>query len=434
VGITTGGNGSWDVINSLLDPIALPRFVRVRQRFSSPPPLDLNPHLTKAIASSAEYDQIKEGEEVAIAVGSRGIDRQIEVVRILVDAIKKRGATAFLVPAMGSHAGATSEGQAAMLRTLGFTKEAVGCDIRATMETVELGRTADEEHLPILTDKNAFGADHLIIVNRIKPHVCFRGRHESGLMKMIAIGLGKQQGAEIAHNLGFGRMADHITTIASEAIPHLPLLFGVALVENSAHQCAHVELIGPTQIPDREAELLNLAKEWSAHLPLKTFDALIIDQIGKNISGSGFDTNVVGRYHSSWLSGGPEIQRVAILDIADQSNGNGNGLGMADFTTVRAAEKFDFAQTYPNTLTALLTGGVKIPMVLPSDRQALQACMKTSHHEDWGDTTMIRIRDTLSLEEIEISENLIPTLAENPAIEIISEPYELPFNEEGNLW
>ncbi|HKM07550.1 MAG TPA: hypothetical protein VJ869_11220, partial [Sphaerochaeta sp.] len=387
--IKTGGSGSWDVIDTLLGDIRIPRMVRVKQNFIHPDPIDVSTAISVQLDNPEWWKDFHTGDSVAIAVGSRGIDNQVAAVRTIVANIKKRGGIPYIIPAMGSHAGATAAGQTAMLLGMGFTEENVGAPIRATMDTVELGRTLEED-LPVLTDRLGYEADHLVIVNRIKAHVCFQGTYESGLMKMITIGLGKQKGAEIAHNLGFGHMPDHIPMIALEALKKLKVLFAVGLVENAFHETCIAEVIRGAEIVDREPELLDLARQYSPKIHLEKFDALIIDEIGKNIAGSGFDTNVVGRYHSEWISGGPEIKRVAILDISKESKGNGNGLGMADFTTVRAAEKFDFSQTYPNTLTALLTGGVKIPMVLPNDKQAYQACMKTSTHENWEDTTFVR--------------------------------------------
>src|SRR5690554_629634 len=384
--VTTGGSGSWEVIEHLLQDIKIPRMVRVKQNFVHPQPIDVAKTIGEQLQGTKFWQKLSAGDTVAITVGSRGIQNQVEAVRTVVQAIRSHGGKPFLIPAMGSHAGATAEGQKAMLLGMGFTKEQVGAPIRATMETVELGRTPEED-LPVLTDKFAYEADHVVIMNRVKPHVCFRGPYESGLMKMITIGMGKQQGAEIAHNLGFGHMPDHIPLIANEALKHLNILFAVALVENAYHGTCIAEVMQGWEIPEKEPGLLERAKEYSPKFHLDTFDTLLIDEIGKNISGSGFDTNIVGRYHSSWISGGPSIKRVAILDISKESKGNGNCLGMADFTTVRAAEKFDLSQTYPNTLTALLTGGVKIPMVLPHDKQAYQACMKTSSHENWEDTT-----------------------------------------------
>ncbi len=431
--IKTGGSGSWDVIDNLLGDIKIPRMVRVKQNFVHPDPIDVSSVIASQLENASWWKNFHTGDSVAIAVGSRGIDNQVAAVRAIVTSIKKRGGKPFLIPAMGSHAGATAAGQAAMLQGMGFTEEQVGAPIRATMDTVELGRTVEED-LPVLTDKFGYEADHLVIINRIKPHVCFRGKYESGLMKMITIGLGKQKGAEIAHNLGFGHMPDHVPMIALEALKKLKILFAVALVENAFHETCIAEVIQGDAIAEREPELLELARHYSPKIHLEKFDALIIDEIGKNIAGSGFDTNIVGRYHSEWISGGPVIKRVAILDISKESKGNGNGLGMADFTTVRAAEKFDFSQTYPNTLTALLTGGVKIPMVLPHDKQAYQACMKTSSHENWEDTTFVRIHNTLCLTEIEVSENLVPQLASDSRFEVVSQPYDLQFNELGNLF
>jgi len=285
----------------------------------------------------------------------------------------------------------------------------------------------------VLTDRYAYEADHLVVLNRIKPHVCFNGSYESGLAKMITIGLGKQKGADIAHNLGFGHMPDHIRLIASKALEKLKVLFAIGLVENAFQETCMVEVMPSGEIMQREPRLLELAKEYSPKLHFTKLDTLVIDEIGKNISGSGFDTKVVGRYHSDWVTGGPKISRVLILDISKESNGNGNGLGMADFTTRRAAEKFDFTQTYPNTLTALLTGGVKIPMVLPNDRQGFQACIKTSNLADWRTARIVRIHNTLCLTEIEVSENMLPSIIDDSRFEILSEPYELHFDDSGNL-
>jgi len=431
--IKTGGSGSWDIIDNLLGGITIPRMVRVKQNFIHPEPIDVPTAIASQLESPKWWKNFHKGDTVAIAVGSRGIENQVAAVRTIVATIKKRGGVPFIIPAMGSHAGATAAGQTAMLEGMGYTVEQVGAPIHATMDTVELGRTLEED-LPVLTDRLGYEADHLVIINRIKPHVCFRGKYESGLMKMITIGLGKQKGAEIAHNLGFGHMPAHVQMIAQEALKKLKVLFAVGLVENAFHETCIAQVMHGHEIADKEPVLLDLAKRYTPKIHLEKFDALIIDEIGKNIAGSGFDTNVVGRYHSEWASGGPVIKRVSILDISAESKGNGNGLGMADFTTVRAVEKFDFSQTYPNTLTALLTGCVKIPMVLPNDKQAFQACMKTSSHENWEDTTFVRIHNTLCLTEIEVSENLLPEVVSDPRFEVVGQPYNLEFDEFGNLF
>ena len=430
--ITTGGNGNWDTIASLLRNIELPRMVRVRQRFIHPSAVDVAEEIRGQFQAKRILDQVRPGQTVAITVGSRGIVNQLTAVRTIVSELKNVGAVPFIVPAMGSHASATAEGQEAMIRGMGYTPEATGAPIRATMETVEIAQTPDG--MPVLVDKNAWEADWLIVMNRVKPHVCFRGEYESGLMKMITIGLGKQKGADIAHNLGFGYMAEHIPNIAKAALQHLRVLCAVGLVENAYHETAICRVLYKDEIAQEEPKLLLKAKEFVPRLYFDKLDVLIIDEIGKNISGAGFDTNVVGRYHSAWIHGGPVITRVAILDLSKETKGNANGLGMADFTTRRAVEKFDFVQTYPNTLTATLTGGVKIPMTLPNDLQAIQSCLKTVNLPDYHQATMVRIRNTLCLDEIEISESLLPAVSEDERFEVISEPYVWTFDEEGNLF
>ena len=430
--ITTGGQGKWDTISALLRDIELPRMVRVRQRFIHPAPVDVAEEITRQFAGKNILKNVRPGQTVAVTVGSRGIVNQVTAVKTLGALLRQAGAEPFIVPAMGSHAGATAQGQEAMLRGMGYTPEATGLPIRATMETVEIART--EDGMPVLVDKNAWEADWLIVMNRIKPHVCFRGEYESGLMKMITIGLGKQKGADIAHNLGFGHMAAHVPGIAKEALKRLRVLCAVGLVENAYHETAICRVLNKEEIAGEEPKLLRLAKEYVPRLYFDRLDVLIIDEIGKNISGAGFDTNVVGRYHSAWISGGPTITRVAILDLSKESKGNANGLGMADFTTRRAVEKFDFVQTYPNTLTATLTGGVKIPMTLPNDLQAVQSCLKTVNLPDYRRATLVRIHNTLCLEEIEISESLLPAIREDDRFEIVSEPYHWTFDSEGNLF
>ncbi len=404
----------------------------MRQIFPRPFLEDIAAELRQHIAERDLLGPLKPGQSVAVAVGSRGIANQPLVVRTLIEEIRRAGGMPFIVPAMGSHAGATAEGQTAMLRVLGFTEEAIGAPIRATMDVVELGRT--QSGMPVLADRYACEADHLIIVNRIKPHVCFRGRYECGLMKMVTIGLGKQKGADICHNLGFGKMSRHIPEIGTEALKELRLLFGVGLLENPYHETYRIECLKSAEISTREPELLEESRRFSARLHFDELDVLIIDEIGKDISGSGFDTNVVGRYHSEWAQGGPKITRLAVLDITAKSKGNGNGLGMADFTTQRAADKFDGEQTYPNTLTATLTGGVKIPMTLSNDLQTVQACLKTVNLMNRADARMVRIRNTLCLAEIEVSENMLPELLHDSRFEVLSDPCEWAFDSEGNLF
>ena len=426
----TGGSGNWKIIDELLSSALIPRFVKVQQFFPHPPPVDVALEIVTGIQKKKL--PIKKGARIAITVGSRGISNQPLAVKTIGESLRSLGAEPFMVPAMGSHAGATAEGQAAMLRDMGFSEEKMGMPIVSSMEVVELGKT--KSGLPVYIDKNAYEADGIVIINRIKSHVSFHGAYESGLMKMITIGLGKQRGADFAHNLGFGSMPGNVPEIALESLKHGKFLLAIGLLENAFHETSKVVVLDPSEIEAEEPKLLLEAKELCGKLHFDTIDTLIIDEIGKHISGSGFDTNVVGRYHSSFISGGPKINRVLILDISDKSKGNGLGLGIADFSTIRALEKFDFSQTYPNVLTSTLTGGGKVPVILANDRQAIRACIKTSNLDNWSESRIVRIKNTLSLTEIEVSENMLPDLKNDSRFKIISEPYELAFNEQGNLF
>ncbi|TVR51690.1 MAG: DUF2088 domain-containing protein [Spirochaetaceae bacterium] len=420
------------IFNELLDPIPIPRLVRVRRRFDRAAPLDLESDLVRELRGCRAFEAIRPGMKIAIAVGSRGVSNQPLIVRTLVSELKKAGAAPFIVPAMGSHGGATAEGQQATLARLGIDESTVGAPVRATMETVELGTTASG--LPVNLDRYAAEADAIVIVNRIKPHVSFRGRYESGLVKMIAIGLGKQRGAEVCHNLGFGTMASNIREMAEFVLSHDRIVFGVALLENVYHDTVQIAAIPADEILEREPDLLERAKALSPPLPFDALDVLVIDEIGKEYSGTGFDTNVVGRYHTPFISGGPDITRIVVLDLTDKSNGNANGIGIVDFTTRRVFEKFKFDQTYPNSLTSTVPQSVKIPMVLESDRHAVQAAIRTCNIVDKKDVRLVRIKNTAETTEFEISESLVAEARANPALELLGESYTLEFEAAGNLF
>ncbi len=419
-------------IDNLLDPIKIPKMVKVKQRFERPLIKNVEQELIRKIHEKDVLSKIKQNQSIAIAVGSRGITDLPLMVKTLVSQIKNVGGRPFIVPAMGSHGGATAEGQKNMLIGMGISEGYVEAPIKATMEVVQVGTS--ENGLPVYIDKFAFEADAIIIINRIKPHVAFRGKYESGLMKMITIGLGKQKGADICHELGFGKMAENIPAIARTALEKTNIIFAVGILENAYHEICRIEVLDNKEIESKEPALLEEAKRLSPKLYFEKFDVLVIDEIGKDISGTGFDTNVVGRYHTPYASGGPNITRIAVLDITDRSHGNANGLGIVDFTTMRAFNKFIFEQTYPNSLTSTVPASVKIPMVLKNDKQAIQAAIKTCNILDKEKVTMIRIKNTVSLGEIEISESLLDFARENPNLDIISSPYNLQFDENGNLF
>lgn len=419
-------------IDRLLDPIVIPRMVKVRQTFERPILNDFIGELKAKLSAKNVFVKLKTGQSIAIAVGSRGISNLPAMVKLLVEEIKGVGGIPFIVPAMGSHGGATADGQRDMLIGMGFSEEYIGAPIKATMETVQVGES--ENGFPVFFDKNAFEADGTVIINRIKPHVAFRGPVESGLQKMITIGLGKQKGAGICHDLGFGEMATNIPAMAKVSLEKANILFAVGILENAYHETCQIEVLVNQEIAQEEPKLQVESKRLSPRIYFDKLDALIIDEIGKNISGTGFDTNVIGRYHTPYCSGGPDIKRVAVLDVTDVSHGNANGLGIVDFTTNRAFKKISFDHTYPNALTSTVPLSVKIPMILKNDKQAIQACIKTCNRLDKENVTMIRFKNTIALGEIEISENLVDYARENKFLEIVSNSEELTFNAQGNLF
>jgi len=423
---------SQETIDRLLDPIPIPRVVRIEQTFERPVVKDVEGELKAKLLAGKIASKITPGMSVALAVGSRGITDLPLMVKIIVNAIKEAGGNPFIVPAMGSHGGATAEGQRDMLIGMGMREDYIGAPIRATMETVVVGES--EDGLPCNIDKFAYEADGIVIINRVKPHVAFRGPFESGLMKMVTIGLGKQKGADICHELGFGKMAHNIPAIGRVVIEKTNLLFAVGILENAYHEVCRLEVLMKDEIEKVEPGLQEEAKRLSPRLYFDQLDVLIIDEIGKDISGTGFDTNMVGRYHTPYASGGPQITRVSVLDITDRSHGNGNGLGILDFTTRRAYDKFNFEMTYPNSLTSTVPMSVKLPMVLKNDKHALQAAIKTCNILDKTKVRFVRIKNTVAVKEIEVSENLLEEVERSPYMRVISEPYALQFNDKGNLF
>lgn len=419
-------------IDNFLDAIEIPKMVKVRQVFPRPQVENVEEELIDKLKLQNVTSLVKEGQRVAIGVGSRGITHLPLMVKVIVSEIKRAGGIPFIVPAMGSHGGATAQGQKDMLIRMGIKEEYVGAPIQATMDTVQIGTTANG--LPVYIDKYAYEADAIVVVNRIKPHPAFSGTYESGLMKMITIGLGKQKGASICHDLGFGKMAENVPAAATVILEKTNLIFGVAVLENSYHEVCRIEVLKNKEIPVEEPKLLEEARNLIPSIQLDEFEVLIIDEIGKDISGTGFDTRAVGRYHTPYASGGPKIAKITVLDLTDKTNGNGNGLGIVDFTTQRAFKKFNMEMTYPNALTSTVPLSVKIPMVLKSDKQSIQAAIKTCNMLDKANVRMVRIKNTNVLGEIEVSESLIEEVQKSEYFEILSEPVELDFSSEGNLF
>ncbi|HHX01424.1 MAG TPA: DUF2088 domain-containing protein [Firmicutes bacterium] len=419
------------VISELVRDIPIPRMVKVSQKFDAPRLHDVEGDLRAQLRQEQIQGMIKPGMSIAIAVGSRGVNRIAEITKTVVEELKALKAEPFIVPSMGSHGGATAEGQIEVLRHLGVTENSVGAPIRSSMEVNQIASL--DNGLPVYVDRLACQADGIVVINRVKPHTAFRGPIESGLMKMLSIGLGKQKGAEACHQLGFKHMAEHVPAMARIIIDKLPVLFGVATVENAFDQVMKIQVVPAHAIENEETELLKIAKANMPKLWFDQIDVLIIDEIGKNISGDGFDPNVVGRYPTPYAYGGPDVTKIVVLDLTDETEGNANGIGTADFTTRYCVAKVDYNKIYANGLTSTVVAPTKIPTTLDNDREAIQAAIKTSNILDFTKVRLVRIKNTLELAEIEVSEPMIPEIEGNPNLQILSQPYHWEFNDQGNL-
>ena len=419
-------------VENLLAAIPLPRVAKVAQIYDRPRLDDIETTMRDVLVAKGCLAKLKPGQSVAITAGSRGITNIPTCIRTVARMVKEAGAIPFIVPAMGSHGGATAEGQIALLKGLGIDETMVEAPIKASMDTVIVG--ISEDGLPVHMDKYAAEADSVIAINRIKPHTSFRGEIESGVMKMLTIGLGKQKGADICHNLGFGHMAKNVPALANVILANKNILCGIGIIENALHETASLHVLEPEEILEKEKELLREAFRLAPKIFFDELDILVIDEIGKDISGTGFDSNVVGRYHNPHAWGGPVITRVLTLDITDKSKGNANGIGMCDFTTVRAFEKYDGNQTYPNALTSTIPLAVKMPMVLRSDERAIQAAIKTCNLEDKNTLRLVRIKNTNDMSTIHVSEALIPYCGKHPNLKVMETPQPFAFDNAGNLW
>lgn len=423
-----------NVLDDLLSNVPIPPVAKVRQHFPAQHIADVPQAVKEQLQRPEVLSTLKPGQRIAVTVGSRGIAKLPEIVGTVVKFLQDQGTSPFIIPCMGSHGGATGPGQKEVLAGLGITEKTMGVPIWASMETVEIGVTS--RGVPVYVDRFAHEADGIVVINRVKPHTAFRGRYESGLMKMLTIGLGKQHGAEFCHAAGFKYMHENMPAAAMVILAKEPILFGVATVENAYDEPMLIRALTKEEIPEQEPGLLELARKNMPRFPFNHMDVLIVDEIGKNISGDGMDPNITGRYASPYASGGPEIEKIVVLDITNESHGNGNGLGMADFTTQRAYKKFDFLMTYPNAITSTVTNIVRIPMVLDNDKLAIQAAIKTCNRLDQSRVEMVRVRNTLKLSEMLVSPSLLEQLRQSPDanIEILSGPYELGFDEQGNLF
>ena len=425
------------VVAGLLKDVQIPRMFRARQSFPRPVilPEEIPDVVFQELSQEKFARKVKPGMEIAITAGSRGIANVDIITRAVVDFVKSRGAVPFIVPAMGSHGGATAEGQLEILSGYKITPETMGCEIRSSMETVYLGES--ESGRPVYMDKNAFEADGIIISCRLKPHNAFRGSVESGPCKMMTIGLGKQKGASNVHADGMDRMAVNIPSMAEVVLAKAPVLFAIPCMENAYDETCRIEAIDACDILKREPELLKYAFSNMPSILVGKADVLVVDLIGKNFSGTGVDPNITGTFSTDCCSGGLQVQRTCFLDLSEESHGNTLGVGLSNAITQRIFDKMDLNAMYPNCITSTVLASARIPCIMPSDKTAIQMCIRTTNKVDQSPDKlrMVRIPNSLHVGEIMLSESYYQEVLEGkyPGLTAIDEPAPLVFDEEGNL-
>ena len=416
--------------------VEFPTMFRVHQRFDATPPVDVATSV--AAGFPVIHGRLKPGMRVAVGVGSRGISNLSKVVAAVIGELKSAGTAPFIIPAMGSHGGATPEGQAGLLADYGVTEASMGVPVRASMEVKSLGQADDGQDVPWSCE--ALAADGVVVINRIKPHTDFAGPMGSGLTKMLVVGLGKHAGASAYHaaalKLGYEAA---LTRLAKVVFERAPVLGGVAIVENAMHDSARVEVLAADVISQRELELCAEAATMMPALPFDEIDLLIVDQIGKNISGTGMDTNTIGRsvhgYHlmPEHAAAKPFIWRIFVRGLTPETHGNAIGIGLAEATTKRLVAEVDAAALRTNVLTSRAVQCAKLPMDFETDAEAILAMLASLPDSDPAKARVVRIRDTLSLGTLEVSAALDAEVAAHPAVEPLGQVEPMQFDESGNL-
>ena len=414
--------------------LTLPPMLMIRQNFEVPPPLDIE------AAMDLEWDRliptlgIPPAARIAVGVGSRGIDNLARVTRKVVDKLRQAGAKPFVTPALGPHGGATAQGQLEVLAERGITEQSVSAPVEASMETVSIGTS--EEGIPLFMDRLAHEADGIVLINRVKPHTNFIGATESGVMKMLAIGLGNQKGAEHYHRLSLQRPQYEIISAAARTLlGRIKFLFGVALLENQHHQTCSLKMADTAHIELVEAELLKQARVLLPGLPVEQVDLLIIDEMGKDISGEGIDPNVVGRDCCSYgvRRKSPCITRILVRDLSAATRGSALGIGQADLTLKRLVDKIDFEATAINCLTACCPEAGRVPLTYDNDRQALAAALMTIRPSQPDEVGIVYIKNTLDLRRMMVSQAYAEQLARDPGQVVEAVGKRLEFDLEGML-
>lgn len=421
------------MLSQLSRDLALPPMARVIQGFKVPPAVDPAAEINQKLSPLLSRADLPAGARIAVAVGSRGIDRLGQAVAAVVVCLKEAGAAPFIMPAMGSHGAGTAEGQIGVLAERGVTEEICGAPVVADMETAPMGEI---DGIPRFLSKPAHDAFGLVLINRVKPHTNFIGKTESGILKMMAIGLGNREGAEHYHRLALVRDQYSIfSTVGRSLVSDTNFLAGVCLVENQDHRICRVEAAGPAEVEDVEAGLLRLAKELIPGLPLDRADLLIVDEMGKDISGEGIDPCVVGR--DCCFYGDPRptpaISRIVVRALTPASHGSAVGLGQADFCLTSLVEGIDWEATAVNEMTACCPEGAKTPLHFPSDRQMIAAALRTIRPYTLNDLQLVYIKNTLQLKEIWVSKACLKQVLERPWAAVAEENLALPLDQEGML-
>ena len=416
-----------------LEQVRIPKMVRIRELYEDDHISDIRAHLTLKMHAAMPDPSSLSGKSIAVTVGSRGIPGLPVMVRAICDTLKDWGARPFIVPAMGSHGGGCVEGNLEVLAGYGITEEAIGVPIRATMDVVQIGTLADTAHTPVYCDRYAAEADGIVLFNKVKPHTDFKGYHESGLCKMMAIGLAKHKGCSWFHMQGFDTFAERIPMAAQTFLSAKNVVMGIGVVQNAYDEISEIEAYPKDQIMEGDHALLEIARRRLPRMKFDHIDVLIVDRIGKNISGEGADPNVTGRGFMPYYDDDFHCKKLFIRGLSEETHHNACGLGLADITTRRCLNDVDWESTWINLTTNTMLNGAKIPLYQNNDRDALKVAIRTCNRTDFSSPRIARIRDTLSLSEMEISEALLSDVESRSDVEILSSPYELQFDEDGYL-
>ena len=412
------------------------RLVRIRRRFEAPMVPDLAQQVRDEVGFLLQRYQLEPNSRVGITAGSRGINDAVEVYQAAVEILKREGHRPFLFSSMGSHGRGTADGQRDLLRSLGVTEVNIGASVLCSADVVQLGKTEEPlAGLPVYVSKEAAEADAILAINRVKPHTSFHGPYESGLMKMLAVGMGRDTGASMVHRLGWNSMVESITSIGSAVLKRLPVIGGLAIIENAYEETALVKGLPGPEIPESETQLLELAQGYMPFLPIAQADVCVVREMGKDYSGTGMDTNVIGRLR---LQGIPEpaepaIQFLAVLDLSEASHGNATGIGLADFTTERLVEKIDYDATYLNCLTSGGPIRAAVPMTLADDEALFEAAWRALKPVRINEVGLLIVENTLHLEELWLSEALLEEVKDRENVEVVGEPFPLEFDSRGHL-